>query len=705
MKLSARATAIAAVSLILFVLPAGAAPPLQDVIVVLEGSTGDVEGVAGDLARAHGGRVGFVYENALKGFTMRLPAGAVAALANNPRVVYVEPDFEVDALQVGGQPVPTGVDRVEADLNPPSSPLDVDIAILDTGVYIGTNPDGTLRSHLDLNLRYVTDCSGAIFYPLFGGCTAAGNTQDEHGHGSHVAGIAAALDNGFGSVGTAPGATLWSVKVLDASGSGTGGTILAGIDTVAAHADQIEVANMSLGFEGSSQAIDDAIAAATDRGVVFVVAAGNSSIDASQFSPASSPDVITVSALADFDGKPGGLGDPTCRVDEDDTLANFSNFGAAVEIAAPGVCIFSTHLNDGYTTFSGTSMASPAVAGAVARYIAENGLDPQTRADVEAIKAAVIGAAMPQGSACGFTGDVDSSPEPLLFLNGPAYGGDGTCEADGQGNIPPTAAFDYVCDGLSCAFTDHSTDPDGTIESWLWEFGDGSAAAEAAPEHTFSATGDYAVSLTVTDDEGDTDTATTTVSVSIPGANQPPSASFTWWCDNLNCNFTDASSDADGDQLTHSWDFDDGATSAAANPTHSYASAGSYVVTLTVSDGTELDTATQQLTVTEPASTLMTAVVAPILVDGRDASITIGVIDGDGNGIAGATVAGTWSYEDQRGRIKTASVTGTAGATGDVAFTKRFPPSNTVVSFCVTSVAASGYTYVPPPLQCGFPLD
>ena len=110
-------------------------------------------------------------------------------------------------------------------------------------------------------------------------------------------------------------------------------------------------------------------AAATDVGVVFVAAAGNDGIDASRFSPANSPDTIAVSALADFDGLPGGFGEPTCRVDEDDTLANFSNFGDTVDIAAPGVCILSTDLDDGYSIKSGTSMAAPHVSGIAALMI------------------------------------------------------------------------------------------------------------------------------------------------------------------------------------------------------------------------------------------------------------------------------------------------------------------------------------------------
>jgi subtilisin len=267
--------------------PAIASGTHREFVVVLHPTDDVVPDVARQLASQHNGQVGFVYTTALQGFTISVPEPAAAALERNPNVAYVEPVHQVQTT--GTQPIPTGIDRIEGDLNPPSVPMDVDIAILDTGVYIGQNPDGSSRSHLDLNLRFVSDCTGAIFYPLFGGCSGSGDFQDYHGHGTHVAGIAAAKDNDIGTLGVAPGATLWSFKVLQADGTGTTGMILAGIDAVAANADQIEVANMSLGFEGTSQAINDAIAAATNVGVTFVVAAGNSSIDASGFSPANSP--------------------------------------------------------------------------------------------------------------------------------------------------------------------------------------------------------------------------------------------------------------------------------------------------------------------------------------------------------------------------------------------------------------------------------
>lgn len=701
-------------SIVLFValamtvaLPAAARPELQEVVVVLKPTNEAVPDVASQIARSTGGAVHHIYTNALQGFTLTIPAEAIAGLSRNPRVDYVEPVYEVETT--GTQPIPTGIDRIDADVNPVTSSMDVDVAVLDTGVYIGQNPDGSSRSHLDLNLRFVADCTGAIFYPLFGGCTGGGNPQDQHGHGTHVAGIIGALDNDIGSIGTAPGATIWSFKVLDAAGTGTSGTILAGIDAVAGLDDRIEVANMSLGFEGTSQAINDAIANATDRGIVFVVAAGNSSIPAENFSPANSPDVITVSALADFDGLPGGLGDPTCRSDQDDTLADFSNYGSAVELAAPGVCIFSTHLNDGYATLSGTSMASPFVAGAVARYIAESGIDPTSRDDVEAIRSAIVGAATPQGGACGFS-DVDNDPEPLLFMNSPLFGGDGACGSSEPptGNNAPVADFDWSCLDLSCTFDATATDADSDPILYSWTFGDGGSSALEDPAHDYNAGGDFEVSLTV-DDGTDQTVVTKTVTVIDPAQpNTPPEADFTFECIDLDCSFDATASDGDLDPLTYGWSFGDGSSSNLEDPTHTYASGSNYTVTLTVSDGSDEAVVQKTVSPTEPpppADPTITAVVPPILQSGSHYSIEISVIDLQFAGIEGATVEGEWSYVDKRGRLKTARDSGVTNVDGSVIFTRRITRDATDYQFCLTDVSAPGFTFVMPPIECGFPLD
>ncbi len=314
---------------------ATAAPPERGrFIVVFRENVGMPAAVAEELAQRVGGQVGFVYEHALKGFSIELPAPAVAGLQNNPNVKYVETDDEVFLF---AQSTPTGIQRIYAAGNgnldidgTDDFRVDVDVAVIDTGVDF---------QHPDLNVVGGVNCTSDN--PWNTSCTNGGD--DDHYHGTHVAGTIAAIDNGIGVVGVAPGARIWAVKVLNSQGSGYTSWILAGIDWVAANSSTIEVANMSLGGSGYSQSEYDAIQGAVNKGVAFAVAAGNSDDNANLYSPAAFDNVLTVSALADFDGAPGGLSSATCRADQDDTLADFSNWGSAVDIAAPGVCIYSTY--------------------------------------------------------------------------------------------------------------------------------------------------------------------------------------------------------------------------------------------------------------------------------------------------------------------------------------------------------------------------
>ncbi len=149
-------------------------------------------------------------------------------------------------------------------------------------------------------------------------------------------------------------------------------------------------------------------------------------------------------------------------------------------------------------------------------------------------------------------------------------------------NQSPTASFSSSCTNLTCTFTDQSTDPDGTVEAWSWDFGDDGTSEQRNPEHTFAAGGSYDVTLTVTDDDGATDGTMQRVTVSP--SNQGPTASFTFACSLLECAFTDTSTDADGTVVAWGWNFGDDATSTEQNPVHVFAAGGSYTVTLTVTD-------------------------------------------------------------------------------------------------------------------------
>jgi subtilisin family serine protease len=396
----ARAFAVAAVCLLVAlargaVSPAPAVPASADgrYIVVLRPDVDDPRTTAEDLGRTHGFQVTHVYTSALKGFAASMPDRVAARLARHPRVALIDADLPVAAV---AQSVPTGVRRIGADRNPTAKidgadgRVPVDVAVLDTGVNAG---------HPDLNVVGGKDCTGT------------GSYADNHGHGTHVAGTIGALDNGIGVVGVAPGARIWAVKVLNSSGSGSWSTIICGIDWVTAHSGTIAVANMSLSGTGTdgtcgSSSLHQAICNSVNAGVTYVVAAGNEHKNASSSVPATYAEVITVSALADSDGKPGRLGGATAY-GPDDSLASFSNYGGDIDLAAPGVGVVSTSASGGYTTMNGTSMASPHVAGAAALYVAVNG-----RVGPASVKSALLASR----EKVALAGDPDGAAEGVLWV-------------------------------------------------------------------------------------------------------------------------------------------------------------------------------------------------------------------------------------------------------------------------------------------------
>jgi subtilisin len=325
---------------------------------------------AADVARGLGLAPTYAYGTALFGFAASVPKARLAALAKDPRVQFVSADGEVTAF---AQRLPTGIDRIQADAsstlsgNGSGSVTGTSVAIIDTGIDL---------THPELNVAGGVNCSTGPSY------------NDGNGHGTHVSGTVAAKDNADGVVGVVPGAPLYAVRVLNNAGFGSWSSVACGVDWVTANAaaDNIKVANMSLGGSGSDDgncgktngdALHQAVCNSVAAGVTYVVAAGNSNTDFSGFVPAAYNEVLTVTAMADFNGQPGGGAAPTCRSDVDETAADFSNWttadnaaDAAHTITAPGVCILSTWKGGGYNTISGTSMATPHVTGTAALCIA-----------------------------------------------------------------------------------------------------------------------------------------------------------------------------------------------------------------------------------------------------------------------------------------------------------------------------------------------
>ena len=307
----------------------------------------ELPAVAAAIAKERTAEIGFTYTTAFPGFSAKMSAKDAAALAKDSRVHSVEPDRYValapppgkgkpdkgDGGDDGGtggstQQTPWGITSVGGS----ATGSDKTVWVLDTGIDL---------DHPDLNV----DVARSVNY------ASGKDANDGNGHGTHVAGTIGAIDNSTGVVGVAAGVTLVAVRVLGNSGSGSYSGIIAGLDYVAANGASGDIVNMSLGGPASS-ALDAAVLRVVAEGMHVVVAAGNDGRDALNDSPGrlgANPMVYTISAH-----------------DSQNCLASWSNDGAAIDMAAPGVDILSTWKGGGTKTISGTSMAAPHVAGILA---------------------------------------------------------------------------------------------------------------------------------------------------------------------------------------------------------------------------------------------------------------------------------------------------------------------------------------------------
>ncbi|WP_133500701.1 S8 family peptidase [Cognatilysobacter terrigena] len=310
--------------------------PVQAGLAREAGLAKAAENATVDLASKFGGDVGMVYRNAVQGFVVRAPEATIARMLKDPRVAFIEEDAVVtaDGTQSGAT---WGIDRIDQR----SLPLN--------GTYVYDYTGSGVRA-------YVIDTGILSSHSQFGGRVAAGysaisdgrGTTDCNGHGTHVSGTI-----GGSTYGVAKSVTLVPVRVLDCSGSGTNSGVIAGIDWVRTHAVKPAVANMSLGG-GASSAVDTAVNNLSNSGVAVVVAAGNDASNACNYSPARAAGAITIGATTSSDAR-----------------ASYSNYGGCLDLFAPGSSITSAWYTSttATNTISGTSMASPHVAGAAALYL------------------------------------------------------------------------------------------------------------------------------------------------------------------------------------------------------------------------------------------------------------------------------------------------------------------------------------------------
>jgi|GEM_PF-407965 len=452
-----------------------------------------VDATAKELASQWGGQVTATWSQAIQGFALSSKQRSSAeGMADDGRVAYVEQDCIATATADQFDPPSWGLDRIDQRFLPldqlfhySGAGAGAHLYILDTGVRTTHN-----------------ELAGRIGN---GFTSQGGGVEDCNGHGTHVASTAAGT-----TFGIAKQATVHPVRVLSCGGSGAYSQIISGVEWVTVNHQNPAVANMSLG--GSpNQALDDAVRGSIASGVTYAVAAGNDhGTSACNKSPARVAEALTVGAT-----------------DINDHIADFSNCGPCLDLSAPGVDITSAWYtsNSATNTISGTSMASPHVAGVAAVYAAAVGGSP-----------AQIGQAILDAATSGqITGLCPGSPNLLLYSD--------FLPTDD----PPVAAFSFSCSALTCSFDGTGSSDDHGIAAYAWSFGDGASGSGATVSHTYASGGTRTVTLTVTDTTGQSDSVSQQVSTCNDSlapsvtVTAPADGAYVWGTLTIQANASDAS--------------------------------------------------------------------------------------------------------------------------------------------------------------------